>query len=71
MKSISGKKFSKLLERHGWKLARIKGSHYVYIKPGETARISVPIHGNKDLKLGLLKHLLKVAEINEDELYRI
>ena len=68
MKSVSGKKFAKLLEKHGWKLKRIKGSHHVYVKEGNPARISVPIHGNKPLKIGLLKFLMNVAGINESEL---
>ena len=29
-------------------------------------RISVPIHGNKSLKIGLLRHLLKKAGLEED-----
>ena len=32
------------------------------------ARISLPVHGNKDLKLGLLKSLMKIADIDENEL---
>ncbi|GAB4539536.1 MAG: hypothetical protein Tsb0014_30060 [Pleurocapsa sp.] len=68
MKSISGKKFAKLLERHGWILLRVNGSHHIYGKPGNSQRISVPIHGNKTLKTGLLKHFLKVSGISEDEL---
>ena len=68
MKTISGKKFCKLLETHGWILARINGSHYIYIKSGSDLRISVPVHKNDDLKIGLLKKLLKLTEISEDEL---
>jgi len=68
MKSISGKLFAKLLEKHGWQLARIAGSHYIYTKLGRAERISVPIHGNQDLKIGLLKAMMKIAEIEEDEL---
>lgn len=30
MKSVSGKEFCKILERNGWKLARINGSHHIY-----------------------------------------
>ncbi len=52
MKSISGKQFVKILERKGWQLIRVQGSHHIYTKPGELTRISVPIHGNKDLKKG-------------------
>ena len=68
MKSISGKKFAKLLESHGWILLRVNGSHHIYGKPGNIQRISVPIHGNKTLKTGLLKHFLKVSGMTEDEL---
>ncbi|NUO82679.1 type II toxin-antitoxin system HicA family toxin [candidate division KSB1 bacterium] len=68
MKSVSGKDFVRLLEKNGWQLKRISGSHHVYAKPGNPARISVPIHGNQSLKTGLLKHLMKLAEIDESEL---
>ena len=68
MKSRSGKEFARLLERHGWELRRVTGSHHIYAKSGRTVRISVPIHGNTALKKGLLKHLLKVAAIDEFEL---
>ncbi len=68
MKSISGKDFCKLLEKKGWKLARINGSHHIYTKEGTIYRISVPVHKNDDLKKGLLKSLMKIADINENEL---
>lgn len=68
MKSISGKEFARLLEKKGWEFKHVKGSHNVYMKEGNPARISVPIHGNKSLKIGLMKHLIKIAGIAESEL---
>jgi predicted RNA binding protein YcfA (HicA-like mRNA interferase family) len=68
VKSISGKEFARLLEQRGWQLKRIKGSHHVYVKPGNPARISLPIHGNQPLKIGLLRHLMKLAEIDAEDL---
>jgi predicted RNA binding protein YcfA (HicA-like mRNA interferase family) len=68
LKSISGKAFARLLERRGWKLIRVSGSRHAYMKAGSPARISLPIHDNEDLKLGLLKHFMKVAGISENEL---
>ena len=68
MKAISGRDFAKLLKEHGWELMRVKGSHHVYMKHGNSARISVPIHHNKSLKIGLQRHMMKVAGILEDEL---
>ncbi len=61
MKNITGKKLCKILEEDGWRLIRIKGSHQVYTKEGEEARIVVPVHGNKEIKTGLLKAILKTA----------
>lgn len=68
MKSISGKDFCKLMERKGWELARINRIHHIYIKQGTTYRISVPVHKNQDLKIGLLKSIMKIAEIEERDL---
>jgi predicted RNA binding protein YcfA (HicA-like mRNA interferase family) len=68
LKAISGKKFAQLLEKKGWVLRRINGSHHIYVKEGYPVRISVPIHGNKSLKIGLLRHFMKVVGINENEL---
>ncbi len=28
MRSVSGKEFAKILERHGWSLLRVQGSHH-------------------------------------------
>ena len=62
MKSVSGKRFARLLEERGWELRRISGSHHVYAKAGNPNRISIPIHGNRDLKLGLLRFFMKVIK---------
>jgi len=68
LKSISGKRFAKLLEQHGWQLVRVNGSHHVYMKAGIPVRISLPIHSHQDLKMGLLRHFMKLAGIEENEL---
>jgi predicted RNA binding protein YcfA (HicA-like mRNA interferase family) len=68
MKSISGKELCRILEKKDWQLKKIHGSHHVYMKAGRKERISVPVHGNKDLKIGMLKAIMKIEEISENEL---
>jgi predicted RNA binding protein YcfA (HicA-like mRNA interferase family) len=68
MKTISGKEFAKLLEKQGWVLLRVQGSHHIYGKTSSHVRLSIPIHSNQTLKVGLLKHLLKLATLTEDDL---
>jgi predicted RNA binding protein YcfA (HicA-like mRNA interferase family) len=65
---LSGRDLSRLVERHGWRLLRINGSHHIYGKAGSIVRLSIPVHGNKPLKQGLLRHLLKAAEIDPDRI---
>jgi predicted RNA binding protein YcfA (HicA-like mRNA interferase family) len=68
MRVLSGKELADLVERHGWSLLRIKGSHHIYGKKESVVRLSIPIHGNKPLKTGLLKHLLKMAGLTEKDI---
>jgi predicted RNA binding protein YcfA (HicA-like mRNA interferase family) len=68
MKPITGKKFEKIVKKNGWTLLRVHGSHHIYGKEGSIVRLSVPIHGNKPLKAGLLTHLAKMAGLTEDDL---
>jgi predicted RNA binding protein YcfA (HicA-like mRNA interferase family) len=68
MKSVSGRDFARMVERHGWILLRINGSHHIYGKAGSTVRLSIPIHGSKPLKIGLLRHLAKLADITDENI---
>jgi predicted RNA binding protein YcfA (HicA-like mRNA interferase family) len=68
MKSISGRDFARMVERHGWTLLCINGSHHIYGKTGSTVRLSIPIHGHQALKRGLLRHLAKLADISDEDI---
>lgn len=68
MKTISGKRLCKILEDKGWQLTRVTGSHHIYTKSGSNVRITIPVHGNRDLKLGLLRAIMKMVDIDEYEL---
>lgn len=68
MKAISGRRMAKLAESKGWTLARIKGSHHIYTMEGRFERPVIPIHGNKALKIGLQKSLMKIIPLEENEL---
>ena len=65
MTPLSGPAVCRALERHGWSLLRINGSHHIYGKPGQAARLSVTCHGAKPLKLGLFRALLKASGLTE------
>ena len=68
MKSISGKRFCKVVEDHGWELQRVRGSHHIYARPGSPTILTIPVHGNRDLRTGTLGKLLRDSGIEEADL---
>jgi len=57
---MDSKTLIKMLEADGWQLVRIVGSHHHFKKAGVAKLISVQ-HPTKDLPIGTLNKLLKIA----------
>jgi predicted RNA binding protein YcfA (HicA-like mRNA interferase family) len=68
MKAVSGKDLCRTLERKGWVLKRIRGSHHIYVNPEGTVSTSVPVHGNRSLKTGTQRGIMRVAGLTEEDL---
>ena len=68
MKQVSGKEFIRLIQERGWRLKRINGSHHIFTKEGRPERIVIPVHGHRPLKIGLLKHQMKISGLVESDL---
>ncbi len=51
-------------------LKTINGSHHIFSHAEKTEVISVPVHKNDDLKIGLQRKLMSIAEITDDDLYQ-
>ncbi len=68
MKTLSGKEFVKILEKRGWILKRINGSHFIFSHPDKVEIISIPVHKHTDLKKGLQRNIMNIAEISDSEL---
>lgn len=65
--SFTSKELIKLLEKKGFVLKRIHGSHHYFIQP-ESGKIAVvPMH-KKDLPKGTLHSILKQAGIEKEDL---
>jgi predicted RNA binding protein YcfA (HicA-like mRNA interferase family) len=68
MKAVSGKALCKIVERQGWELKRITGSHHIYTKEGVDVILSIPVHSNRDLPIGTLKSIMNDAGLTEEDL---
>jgi len=64
---ISGKQAIKAFQKNGWRAASVEGSHVTLKKEGMACNLTVPVHGNKDIKRGLLRKLIAKAALTTDE----
>lgn len=55
---ISGKELIKLLERLGFVIVRVNGSHH-RLKHADGRVTTIPVHGNDDLPKGLLNKIVR------------
>ncbi len=60
-------KVIKAFERAGWKVERQSGSHVILSKENYPYILSIPVHKGKPIKQGLIKALIKAAELTEKE----
>lgn len=65
--SLTPQKIIKILEKKGFVLDRIKGSHHIYYNSETKKRVIVPLH-KRDLPKGTLLEIIKQADISKDEL---
>ena len=57
----------RILEKRGFILDRVKGSHHIYLNPNTKQRAVVPVH-RRNLPQGTLLSILKQAGIEREEL---
>jgi predicted RNA binding protein YcfA (HicA-like mRNA interferase family) len=65
--SLTHQKIIKALEKKGFVLDRIKGSHHIYYHLETKKRAVVPLH-KRDLPKGTLLEIIKQAGISKEEL---
>jgi len=66
---ISGKNLVSVLQKFGFIVLRVKGSHHILKHPDGRTTV-VPIHKNETLGPGLLSKILKDCEISVSDLIR-
>jgi predicted RNA binding protein YcfA (HicA-like mRNA interferase family) len=67
---VSGEELVKILYKKGFIIKRRKGSH-VQLEDAEGRRVTVPIHPERVIGRGLLRKILRDAEISIEEYERL
>ena len=55
-------KVMRALERDGWKLDRVRGSHHIFRHPDKPGTVVVP-HPRKDLAIGTLRQIERQSDL--------
>jgi predicted RNA binding protein YcfA (HicA-like mRNA interferase family) len=64
----TGKEVVQALQRGGFNVSHVRGSHFYLRRSTDPGLVVVPVHGNRDLPLGTLQSILKQASLSADEL---
>ncbi|OYT41241.1 hypothetical protein B6U80_01770 [Candidatus Pacearchaeota archaeon ex4484_26] len=68
LKKLSGKEIIKILcNKLGFSISRQKGSHVRLSKVTDEGKIGTVVPLHKEVKIGTLKNILKLAKITEEE----
>ncbi len=69
LRRLSGKEVIAILERLGYSVTRVKGSHYRLEMVREVScRVTVPVHGNQPLAIPTLKSIYRAVVLCVSEL---
>ena len=68
LKGINGRQVKRALERAGFEVVRVNGSHHTFRRPGVPgSKVIVPIHGTHDLLPGTLGSILAQSGLTLEE----
>jgi len=68
--SVPGSKVIKALERAGFEVVRISGSHHI-MRHQDGRSVSVPVHASRDMPRGTLRNILAVISVTDDDFLKL
>ena len=68
--ALSGREVLSALTKAGYVQVRVQGSHHL-VRKGTEPAVTIPIHGNKSLKRGTLRGIIKKTGMTPEEFYKL
>ncbi|RJO76508.1 addiction module toxin, HicA family [Nocardia panacis] len=68
--SVPATKVIRALQKVGWSLVRVSGSHHI-VGHSDGRVVSVPVHGSKDMAKGTLRGILTTIGMTVDEFVKL
>ena len=67
LRVLSGRDVCKILESHGFKEVRRRGSHVVMQRKTDAGTVTVPVPDHPELKLGTLQSIIRQSGVPRTE----
>jgi predicted RNA binding protein YcfA (HicA-like mRNA interferase family) len=68
--AVAGAKVVRALERAGFTVVRISGSHHV-MRHSDGQTVVVPVHAGRDIAKGTLRNILAIIGMDAEELRKL
>ena len=69
--AVSGKDAARVAERLGFEFRRQRGSHAIYVRSSDKARVVIPMHGSRTLKPKTLRGIIQDLKITAEEFHNL
>ena len=64
---VAGTQAIAAFEKVGFEVVRVKSSHHIMKRDGHPYVLTIPVHGNRPLKRGTLRGLIRAAGLTVDQ----
>lgn len=64
--SLTGSEVIKALQKIGFSVVRVKGSHHILLHP-DGRRTVIPVHAGENIGVGLLSQILRDCQLTKDQ----
>ncbi|MFZ0963614.1 MAG: type II toxin-antitoxin system HicA family toxin [Terriglobia bacterium] len=68
---VSGKEVAHVAERLGFEFRRQSGSHAIYVRPTDHARVVIPMHSGVAIKRKTLRSIVEDLRVTVEEFTRL
>ena len=69
--ALKAREVLQVLERAGYYVDHVTGSHYIMRHPERPGRVTVAFHGDRDIKRAVLASIIKQAGMTVEEFLRL
>lgn len=69
--AVTAKEAARAAQRLGFEFRRQRGSHAIYVRPGDGRRVVIPMHSGRDLKPKTLRGIVADLGVTPEEFLNV